>query len=432
MPIFAFFRLGLSAVTFNFLLSHILADCIEEKQYRVTFEFNWNRIADTDIPDDPTLFVGFKNILCVSHNANYTLWTQDNVTSPDLTNIIKNFNDSDLEATIRENGSYILDSFFLNDAEAEETKTSNITLKGEGAFTLLSCFANIEPSPGWFVGVDSLQLCVSRGSHDYPLNSRHSIEMKGWDSGIYSNEAYVNENLDEVSRPAAVRRLLGFAELYGKLTVESYDRKEPASSTSCFPADELISLPRGDYLPISALTISRVVLSQHTNATSPIFMFSHRHSDVLSRFVHLHFSDGRISGSLRTSPGHYIYRYKSSKSGSAAFNFSSVAELVTANQIRKGDALIGADGQPRLVERVSSTLARGLYNPHSLHGDLIVSGVRVSSYTSAVPPSVANSALAPVRLLYRLRWHSLSRLLSMYLLRGDWNQYLYNVFCLRC
>lgn len=308
--------------------------------------------------------------------------------------------------------------------------TGEITFKAKGGFTLLSCFANIEPSPGWFVGVDSRQLCQTTDGGDSFPSSDVEDELTGWNSGLYSNEAYVNENLDPHSPPAAVRPLLGLAETYGTLVVDIPDSPE-SSPVSCFPADERIALPHGESIRLSALTTSHVVLSQHANATSPIFMFSHRDPDIVARFVQLHFRHSDVLSSLRVSPGHYIYRYKSSRAGSAVADTSDNTELVMASRVRPGDALLGADGRPRSVERVSSTLARGLYNPHSLHGDLIVSGVRVSSYTAAVPPHVASGALTPVRLLYRLGLHSLSRLLSMYMLRGEWNQWLYDVFCLR-
>lgn len=40
----------------------------------------------------------------------------------------------------------------------------------------------------------------------------------------------------------------------------------------------------------------------------------------------------------------------------------------------------------------------GKYAPHCTHGDLVVNGVAVSSYTTEVNPSIAHALLAPVRL----------------------------------
>lgn len=431
MTIFTYIRLSLSAFAFNLLLSHALADCTGETQYTVTFRFEWTTAVDTGIPNDPNQDVGFANILCLSHNSNYSLWREGQVTSADLNRILIDSDEEPLKKSIRDKTSLIADSFFLDNVEAVANKSDNITFKGKGGFTLLSCFANIEPSPGWFVGVDSIQLCKSGADGDSFISSESAFDLKGFNAGLYSNEAYVNENLDSVSPPAAVRHLLGFADSYGKLNVKSPNHREPTPHASCFPADERIALPHGESIPVNALTTSHVVLSQHANATSPVFMFSHRDPDTVSRFVHLHFRHGNVFNSLRISPGHYIYRFKFWRADSAIPEDHGNTELVMASCLRPGDALIGADGRPRLIERISSTLARGLYNPHSLHGDLIVSGVRVSSYTSAVPPHVASGALTPVRLLYRLGLHSLSHLLSMYMLRGEWNQWLHDLFCLR-
>jgi hypothetical protein len=43
----------------------------------------------------------------------------------------------------------------------------------------------------------------------------------------------------------------------------------------------------------------------------------------------------------------------------------------------------------------------GLYNPQTLHGDIVVDGVRASTYTEAVDPVFAHAVLAPVRAVYR-------------------------------
>ena len=44
--------------------------------------------------------------------------------------------------------------------------------------------------------------------------------------------------------------------------------------------------------------------------------------------------------------------------------------------------------------------ARGLYNPHTLHGDVVVDGVLTSTYTGVVHPALAHALLAPLRQLY--------------------------------
>jgi hypothetical protein len=57
---------------------------------------------------------------------------------------------------------------------------------------------------------------------------------------------------------------------------------------------------------------------------------------------------------------------------------------------------------------VSTTLveATGLYNPQTIHGDIVVDGIVASTYTTAVDPQVAHGLLAPLRVLYS--WLSIS------------------------
>ena len=50
---------------------------------------------------------------------------------------------------------------------------------------------------------------------------------------------------------------------------------------------------------------------------------------------------------------------------------------------------------------VRSARKTGLYNPHTLHGDIVVDGVLTSTYTAAFSPTLAHVALAPLRALYR-------------------------------
>ena len=44
----------------------------------------------------------------------------------------------------------------------------------------------------------------------------------------------------------------------------------------------------------------------------------------------------------------------------------------------------------------------GLYNPHTMDGDIVVDGTVTSTYTAAVAPSLAHAVLWPVRMLYAL------------------------------
>lgn len=86
--------------------------------------------------------------------------------------------------------------------------------------------------------------------------------------------------------------------------------------------------------------------------------------------------------------------------------------LATASTVRAGDRLRDANGYDILVTDVDTVIERGLYAPTSLIANLVVDGVRVSSYTAAVHPTFAHLLLSPVRLVYRVGFRRLVKQLS--------------------
>ena len=86
---------------------------------------------------------------------------------------------------------------------------------------------------------------------------------------------------------------------------------------------------------------------------------------------------------LRASSSHYLYTF--------------AGDLVRAAAVAVGDALAAAASGPARVVAVSTAPDVGLHNPHPAAGGWIVDGLRVSAYTTAVPPALAHVALAPVR-----------------------------------
>lgn len=91
-------------------------------------------------------------------------------------------------------------------------------------------------------------------------------------------------------------------------------------------------------------------------------------------------------GTLTLSSGHYLY--------------VNDGRLVQAGLVKVGDFLETADGTPAVITGKTVVHAIGLYNPHTLHGDILVNGFRTTTYTNALSPLLAHALLAPVRALY--------------------------------
>jgi len=79
-------------------------------------------------------------------------------------------------------------------------------------------------------------------------------------------------------------------------------------------------------------------------------------------------------------------------------------KMQAAGLVRIGDQLLDVSNKV-LVDVVATQNVRkpGLFNPHTLQGDIVVNGIQASSYTNVVNPKLAHMLLAPERVLYRFQ-----------------------------
>jgi len=152
---------------------------------------------------------------------------------------------------------------------------------------------------------------------------------------------------------------------------------------SCFPARSTVQNNLGNsvrMLDVKHGTSVSVGQGEH----SEVYFFGHKNSDVTARYVRI--SHSGDNSPLHISQGHYLYVN---------------GKLSTAASVRTGDLLSDADGYHLIVQKVDTVVERGVFAPTSLHGDLIVDGVHVSSYTDTIHPTLAHYLLAPIRIAYQ-------------------------------
>lgn len=160
----------------------------------------------------------------------------------------------------------------------------------------------------------------------------------------------------------------------------------------CFPANAQVELKDGSFKTMEQLALNDEVLAAN-GQHSEVFMFTHKMKNAMYKFVMITTEEG----SLTATAGHYIY----------------VNDKLTAmKSVNVGDSLTRRDGSVSIVSKVESVLARGLFNPQTLHGDIYVNGFKASTYTTAVKPSFAHSILAPFRALHRLGMNPLAATFS--------------------
>jgi Hint module len=155
-------------------------------------------------------------------------------------------------------------------------------------------------------------------------------------------------------------------------------------SSACFPGRATVMLENNSIIRMEELEVGhRVHVGQ--GLYSDVFMFTHRCSQSYWQFHVIKTTSGH---ELTVTGDHFLYR--------------DDMKLVSAGSLRKGDSLMLDDGNVSIIRSVSCAWMYGLYNPHTLHGDIAVDGLRTSTYTSVLAPSFAHSILAVFRTLYRL------------------------------
>lgn len=152
---------------------------------------------------------------------------------------------------------------------------------------------------------------------------------------------------------------------------------------SCFPGSATVELEGGATVRMDSVAIGDSV-KVGKDKYSEVFMFTHKLSAVNVQFVILRTASG---ASLALTGGHYIY---------------ANSKLVSASIVQVGDELSLADGGASCVVSVGRATRTGLYNPQTVDGNIVVSGILASTYTTAVEPGLAHMALAPLRALNRL------------------------------
>lgn len=157
---------------------------------------------------------------------------------------------------------------------------------------------------------------------------------------------------------------------------------EPEEGSTCFPASATVTLASGEAVAMSELATGDIV-AVGGGGTSDIFMFTHKLSGTRARFLTLRTASAHA---VTLTHGHFIY-----------IN----GALAPASSAVIGDALSLASGAASRIVAISESVEEGLYNPQTLCGDIVVDGVRVSTYTTAVAPALAHAVLAPFRLLAR-------------------------------
>lgn len=176
-------------------------------------------------------------------------------------------------------------------------------------------------------------------------------------------------------------------------------------NASCFPSSALAQTAGGRWRKMNELRVGdrvRVSSGDGADAFDDVFMFTHRDSKPESRFIRIE-TAFRQDSPLVVSPGHYIHVHGRGLVMASAIRPNDRLHVVPVTSTKDISGSHGnIDIVTDVVTSVSVVLDTGLYNPQTLHGDIVVNGVVCSTYTTAIRPSVATRLLIPFRALYRI------------------------------
>lgn len=166
------------------------------------------------------------------------------------------------------------------------------------------------------------------------------------------------------------------------------DDPDTVTTKSCFPAAATAERPDGTRARMDGLRVGdrvRVAAGGGPDAFSWIFLFTHADPGYAGRdFVRVE-AKGRV---LTAAAGHFVYKVG-----------ADGLEEVDVEMLKVGESVV-VGGVPVVVEKVQKVAGKGLYNPQTVHGDIVVDGFLATTYTSAVKAEVAHALLAPVRAAY--------------------------------
>lgn len=164
-------------------------------------------------------------------------------------------------------------------------------------------------------------------------------------------------------------------------TDDSFDVESSNGESLCFPGDATVEMIDGSAKRMDELVVGDEI--RVGDQFSPVFLFTHNQKETLRSFVQI---ETESHHKLALTAGHLLY-------------VNGV--LKAAMHVKTGDRLRVVNGVDRVV-RVSTVVKKGLFNPQTVHGDIVVNGLVTSTYTTAVDAHLAHTALAPVRAMWNL------------------------------
>uniref|UniRef100_A0A8C4RAR9 Spondin domain-containing protein n=1 Tax=Eptatretus burgeri TaxID=7764 RepID=A0A8C4RAR9_EPTBU len=164
------------------------------------------------------------------HSANFSLWTEGSIASPALRAFAEEGEYVALQAMVETGISTGLTfDWFLGPAIPSGLGTSSAAFKVTAQYSQVSALVRLVPSPDWFIGVHSINLCSPK---DHAWIAQLQQDLLLWDAGTDSGFTFSSPNFAS-NPPESVSRITA---------------QKPSHPASSFYYPRLKSLPRIGYL----------------------------------------------------------------------------------------------------------------------------------------------------------------------------------------
>lgn len=164
--------------------------CSQSATYQLTFSASWSSTTHpTDFPMNPH----FSPMVGTTHNNSYILWRDGGVASDGVENMAELGQTAGIETEVADAISAgTAENVIVADSGISLSPgTANVTFSITESFSLVSVVTMIAPSPDWFVGVDSVDLCDGTN-----WKNTLSLELQPYDSGTDSGVTFTSADAD--------------------------------------------------------------------------------------------------------------------------------------------------------------------------------------------------------------------------------------------
>jgi len=168
---------------------------------------------------------------------------------------------------------------------------------------------------------------------------------------------------------------------------------------SCFSATSTVTLESGKVITYPELKVGDRVLSVAADGTpffDKVFRITHYSTDLPMTYVRLTTTTGEV---LELSPTHLLH----------VESCCALSNLDTADKVAVGDTVFVSSptqtAMPVTIKTVETAVRKGQFNAHTISGNIVVSGIVASHFTT-------ESSWGPDSIEYAPAWYKMVDLVS--------------------